>query len=239
VCESFGIIGLSRSGTFAEQVVVPAHNCYPKPPHMSNEEAGSFALAYVTAWRMLVTRAQVKPGESVLIHGIGGGVATCALQLAKRIGAEVFVTSSSDHKLSRARALGANHAANYEKTDIVEWIKQHKGDRGVDVAVDAVGAATWPLDFTCVRKGGRIVLCGVTTGAQAQTNLRALYWNQLTVLGSTLGSAEDFRQMLDAVNVNKLSPVIDEVFPLDKVRDAMAKMEAGRQFGKIVLKVAG
>jgi NADPH:quinone reductase-like Zn-dependent oxidoreductase len=237
LCASFGIIGLSGPGTFAERAVVPAGNCYPRPPHMSDEEAGSFSLVHVTAWRMLMTRAQLKPGESVLIHGIGGGVATAALQWARQMGAEIFVTSSSNEKLAKARELGAEHTINYQKSDVLGWIKQHKGERGVDVAVDAVGAATWPLDFTCVRKGGRVVLCGVTTGGQAETNLRTLYWNQLTVLGSTLGSAEDFRQMLDAANVNKLRPVIDEVFPLDKARDAMAKMEAGRQFGKIVLRI--
>jgi NADPH:quinone reductase-like Zn-dependent oxidoreductase len=237
LCISFGIIGLSRDGTFAEQVAVPASNWYPKPSHLSDEEAGALALSYVTAWRMLLTRAQVKPGESVLIHGIGGGVALGALQLAKRIGAEVFVTSSSNEKLSRARELGADHTINYEKESVAEWIRSHKGDRGVDVAVDAVGAATWPLDFTCVRKGGRVVLCGVTTGAKAETDLRTLYWNQLTVLGSTLGSTQDFQQMLAAVNASRLRPIIDEVFPLDSVRDAMARMEEARQFGKIVLKI--
>jgi len=238
LCASFGIIGLSRDGTFAEQAVVPAANCYPKPPHLSNEEAGALALTCVTAWRMLVNRAQVKPGESVLIHGIGGGVAVCALQLAKRIGAEVFVTSSSNEKLSRARELGADHTINYRTSDVTEWIKQHKGGRGVDVAVDAAGAATWPLDFACVRKGGRIVLCGVTTGPKAETNLQVLYWNQLSILGSTMGATQDFQQMLAAVTVNQLRPIIDAVFPLDEVRDAMAKMEEGKQFGKIVLRIS-
>lgn len=237
-CVTFGIIGLDSPGTFAERVAVPASNCFPKPAHLSDVEAGCLALACVTAWRMLVTRARVKPGESVLIHGIGGGVALFALQLAKIAGAEVFVTSSSNQKLSRARELGADHTINYELESVLEWIEHHKGSRGVDVAVDAVGAATWPLDFATVRKGGRIVLCGVTTGATAETNLRALYWNQLTVMGSTMGSQEDFLQMLAAVSVSGLKPVIDEVFPLDRVRDAMAKMEQGRQFGKLVLNVS-
>jgi NADPH:quinone reductase-like Zn-dependent oxidoreductase len=237
LCASFGIIGLSRNGTFAEQAVVPASNCYPKPRHLTDEEAGALALSHTTAWRMLMTRAQIKPGESVLIHGIGGGVALSALQLAKRVGAEVFVTSSSNEKLSRAQELGADHTINYEEANVADWIRHHKGDRGVDVVIDAAGAATWPLDFTCVRKGGRVVLCGVTTGAKAETDLRTLYWNQLTILGSTLGSTRDVEQMLAAVNVNRLRPVIDEVYPLDRVRDAMAKMEEARQFGKIVLKV--
>ncbi len=237
-CASFSIIGLGCSGTFAEQVVVPAANCYPRPPHLSDEEAGVLALTYVTAWRMLVTRARLRPGATVLIHGIGGGAALSALQFAKLLGAEIFVTSSSNDKLSRALELGARHTLNYEKESVTKWIAYETSGRGVDVAIDAVGAATWPLDFQCVRKGGRIVLCGVTTGAKAETDLRALYWNQLTVLGSTMGSDEDFRQMLRAVTVNGLRPIIDEVFPLDRVRDAMMKMEAGKQFGKIAVRIA-
>jgi NADPH:quinone reductase-like Zn-dependent oxidoreductase len=238
VCVSFGIMGQSRPGTFAEQVAVPAGNCYPRPPHLSDEEAGVLALTYVTAWRMLLTRAAVRPGATVLIHGIGGGAAVAALQFAKLVGAEVFVTSSSNDKLSRAKKLGADHALNYEKANVVQWIEQATSGRGVDVAVDAVGAATWPLDFACVRKGGRIVLCGVTTGSKAESDLRALYWNQLTILGSTMGSAQDFRQMLRAVTVNKLKPVVDKVFRLQRARDALERMETGRQFGKIALRIA-
>ncbi|MGE5295100.1 MAG: zinc-binding dehydrogenase [Solirubrobacterales bacterium] len=238
LCADFGIMGLVRAGTFAEKVAVPAANCYPKPPHLSDEEAGVLSLTHVTAWRMLMTRAQVKPGETVLIHGIGGGVAVAALQFAKMIGAEVLVTSSSNDKLSRARDLGADHTINYQRENVVDWVKLTTGGRGVDIAFDAVGAATWPLDIACVRKGGRIVLCGVTTGAKGETDLRAFYWNQLNAMGSTLGSAEDFRQMLRAVTVNKLKPVVDAVFPLEKAREAMARMEAAGQFGKIVLRIS-
>jgi len=237
-CVSFGIMGLSRSGTFAELVAVPAGNCYPRPAHLSDEEAGVFALTFVTAWRMLMTRVQLKPGETVLIHGIGGGAALAALQFAKLIGAEVFVTSSSNDKLSRSRRLGADHTLNYEKENVVEWIEYETSGRGVDVAVDAVGAATWPLDFVSVRKGGRVVLCGVTTGSKAESDLRTLYWNQLTLMGSTMGSAEDFRQMLRAVTVNKLKPVVDRVFRLARVREAMERLETGQQFGKIGLRMS-
>lgn len=237
LCVDFGILGLVRPGTFAEQVAAPAGNCYPKPPHLSDEEAGVLALTHVTAWRMLVTRAQIKPGETVLIHGIGGGVAVAALQFAKMTGAEVFVTSSSNDKLSHAIRLGADHTLNYGKEDVAKWIESETSGRGVNVAIDAVGAATWPLDIACVRKGGRIVLCGVTTGARAETDLRAFYWNQLTAMGSTMGSAEDFRQMLRAVTVNKLKPVVDKIFPLEEAREAMERMESGGQFGKIGLRV--
>jgi len=238
LCVSFGIMGLSRPGTFAEQVAVPAGNCWPRPSHLSDEEAGVLALTYVTAWRMLMTRARLQPGETVLIHGIGGGAAVSALQFAKLVGAEVFVTSSSDDKLARARGLGADHTLNYEKENVVTWIQDQTSGRGVDVAVDAVGAATWPLDFASVRKGGRIVLCGVTTGARAESDLRALYWNQLTILGSTMGSADDFRQMLRAVVANRLKPVLDRVYELEQVREAMERMETKKQFGKIALRIA-
>jgi NADPH:quinone reductase-like Zn-dependent oxidoreductase len=186
---------------------------------------------------MLMTRAQIKPGETVLIHGIGGGVAVAALQFAKMAGAEVLVTSSSNDKLSHAIRLGADHTLNYAKESVAKWIDSVTSGRGVDVAIDAVGAATWPLDIACVRKGGRIVLCGVTTGSKAETDLRAVYWNQLNIMGSTMGSAEDFRQMLRAVTVNRLKPVIDTTLPLEKAREAMERMETAGQFGKIALRV--
>jgi len=237
-CLSFGLVGLSRAGTFAEQVAVPACNAYPKPAHLSVEEAATLSLAFVTAWRMLMSRARVKPGESVLIHGIGGGVALSALQWAKRIGAEVIVTSSSDEKLARAAELGADHTINYRREDVVERVKAVTSQRGVDVVADSVGAATWPINSGVVRRGGRIVTCGITTGPKAEMNLQALYWNQVNVFGSTMGSAEDYRQMLRAVAVNQLWPVMDEVFPLEKAPEAMAKMEAAAQFGKIALRVS-
>ena len=238
LCESFGIVGLSRPGTFAEYVVLPAGNVYPKPSYLSEQEAGGFVLACLTAWRMLVTRACVRPGDCVLIHGIGGGVALYALQWTKIIGAQSIVTSSSDEKLSKAKELGADYAINYKSEDVVERVKAITGGLGADVAVDAVGAATWPLDFAAVHKGGRIVLCGVTTGPTAEANLQALYWNQLTVLGSTLGSIGDLQQMARAATTNRLRPIVDRIFPLDKAQEALKRMADGRQFGKIVLQVS-
>ncbi|MGD8500926.1 MAG: zinc-binding dehydrogenase [Phycisphaerales bacterium] len=237
-CNTFGIVGLSRQGTFAEKVAVPYRNVFSKPSHLSFHEAASLSLAYQTAWRMLMTRAGLMPGETVLIHGIGGGVALAALQLAKLADAEVIVTSSSDEKLSKAGAIGADHTINYKiEDDVSQIVRDITGGRGVDVVVDTVGAETWNISFGAARRGGRIVLCGVTTGTEANTNLRMLYWNQLTILGSTMGSDEDFRQMLGAVTAARLKPVIDSVTALDDVKDAMGKMEAGEQFGKIVLEI--
>jgi NADPH:quinone reductase-like Zn-dependent oxidoreductase len=238
-CVSFGIVGMSRQGTFAEQVAVPARNVAPKPSHLSFNEAGAFVLAQLTAWRMLMTRAQLRPGQTVLMHGIGGGVALYALQLAKLAVAKAIVTSSSDDKLSRASEMGADHAINYKDVDdVARCVKDLTSGSGVDIIIDTVGAATWPIDFSAVRRGGKIVLCGVTSAAEAVTDLRALYWNQLTIMGSTMGSNEDFHQMVNAVTAAKLRPVIDSVMPLESVRDAMNKMETAEQFGKIVLEIS-
>lgn len=238
-CISFGIVGMTRPGTFAEQVAVPSCNVFPKPSHMSFNEAGAFVLSHLTAWRMLMTRAQLKPGQTVLIHGIGGGVALSALQLAKLAGAEVIVTSSSDEKLDRAGQVGADYIINYKTVDdVAQCVKDVTSGIGIDIVIDTVGAATWPIDFSAVRRGGKIVLCGVTSDAEAVTNLRTLYWKQLTILGSTMGSNEDFRQMLKAITTAKLKPVIDSVAKLEKIKDATGKMEAGEQFGKIVIEVS-
>lgn len=237
-CISFGIVGMSRQGTFAEKVAVPARNVFPKPSHMNFDEAGAFVLSYLTAWRMLMTRAQLKPGQTVLIHGVGGGVALCALQLAKLAGAEVIVTSSSDKKLSCAKQIGADHIINYKAVDdVAQCVRNVTSGRSVDVVIDTVGAATWPIDFSAVRRGGKIVLCGVTSGPKVETNLQMLYWNQLTILGSTMGSDEDYRQMLRAVTTAKLKPIIDSVRPLQSVQEAMSRMETAEQFGKIVLRI--
>ena len=238
-CASFSIVGTTAPGTFAEKVAVPFCNVFPKPAHLNFDEAAALPLAYQTAWRMLMTRAAVRPGETVLIHGIGGGVALAALQLAKLAGAEVIVTSSSDEKLAKAAALGADHIINYKGVgDVAAAVKDITAGRGVDVVIDTVGASTWDTNFSLVRRGGRIVLCGVTTGAQGPTNLQALYWNQLTIMGSTMGSHEDFRLMLKTVAASRLKPVIDSVSPLKDAGAAMARMEVGRQFGKIVLRIS-
>ncbi len=239
-CAEFSLVGLGRPGTFAERVAVPARCVHPMPGHLDFVKAAPLTLAHLTAWRMLVTRARLGPGETLLVHGIGGGVALAGLQIAKLMEAEVLVTSSSDEKLERARSLAADHTLNYvREPDVGKWARGLTAGRGVDVVMDAVGEATWPHDFEAVRRGGRIVLCGVTTGASAETPLNVLYWNQVSVLGSTMGSDEDCRRMLRAVAEARLEPVVDQVFPLDQAPDALARMERGEQFGKIVLTVSG
>ena len=238
-CESFGIVGLSSPGTFAEKVVVPFYTVWPKPSHLDFAEAAALSLVYQTAWRMLFARAHLLPGETVLIHGIGGGVALAALQLAKLSDAEVIVTSSSNEKLDKAKKIGAGHIINYKTAgDVAKAVKDITNGRGVDIVLDSIGAGTWETNFAAVRKGGRVVLCGVTTGAQAPTDLRSLYWKQVTVLGSTMGSNSDFRGMLKTVAAAKLKPVIDSIHPLQDIQKAMGRMERGEQFGKIVLKIS-
>ncbi len=236
-CSTFSIVGMGRQGTFAEYAAIPMANIYRKPSYLSFDEAAALPLAYVTAWRMLITRGKLRAGQTLLIHGVGGGVALAALQLAKLAGAFVIVTSSSDEKLKRAGQLGADQKINYKTTDVASDVREITAGRGVDIVLETVGAATWDIDFACVRRGGKIVICGVTGGPKAETNLQSLYWNQVTVMGSTMGSNEDFRGMLSAVTAAKMKPVIDRVFPADKFREAIERMEQGAQFGKIVLKM--
>ncbi len=237
-CVSFGIMGLSRHGSFAHYCVAPAANLRPKPAHLSFDEAAALPLDHITAWHMLMTRARCRVGETVLIHGIGGGAALAGLQLAKLAACRVIVTSSSDEKLAQADELGADFGINYKKTeDVGKAVKEWTVGRGVDIAFDSVGAAAWPINFASLRKGGRSVHCGVTSGPTAEVAISALYWNQFTVMGSTMGTHEDFRLLLAAVENAELRPVIDSVLPFEDVKEAMQRMEKGRQFGKIVLNI--
>jgi NADPH:quinone reductase-like Zn-dependent oxidoreductase len=235
-CPGFDIVGRGLSGTFASRVAVPAKNLYPKPPHLGFEEAAALPLAHLTAWRMLVRRGALSPGQSVLIHGIGGGVALAALQLAKLCGAEVIVTSSSGEKLERAARLGADHGIDYGAVaNVAEEVRTVTGGRGVDLVIDTVGAVTLPSSVGATRNGGRVVVCGATTGAEAAVNVREIFWRQIILLGSTMGSHEDFFRMLQTVTANRITPVIDSVRPLAEASAALERMRQGRQFGKIVL----
>ena len=235
-CLSFGIVGATRPGTFAEKVTVPATCVRPRPEGLTFAEAAGLPVAYLTAWRMLVHRARLEPGETVLIHGVGGGVALAGLQISELLGAEAIVTSSSNEKLQRAADFGAEHTINYlEREDVAEVVMEMTNGRGVDVAFDSVGADTWGINLRAVRRGGRVVICGVTTGPNAETDLQALYWNQISLLGSTLGSLDEFRQLLRAVESSGLEPVIDSVHSLEQAPQAIEKMDKGEQMGKIVL----
>jgi NADPH:quinone reductase-like Zn-dependent oxidoreductase len=230
---AFNILGLPVDGTYAEQVLVPAGNLYPKPALLSWEEAAAIPLASLTAYRALVTRAQLKAGEIVLITGIGGGVATCALRMAKHFGAKVYVTSGSDEKLAAARTHGADGGVNYRKD---HWTKTLIADIGArpDIVIDGAGGETFNKCLDVLTPGGRLVTYGSTLGAAESVEIRRIFWKQLNVLGSTMGTAEDFAAMVKLYDAG-LRPVIDKVFPLDQAAAAHARMDAGDQFGKIVL----
>lgn len=235
LCVRYGIVGEHVDGTFAQYVKVKAESCFPKPAHMSWEEAAAFPLTFLTAWRMLFTRARLQAGESVLIHGIGGGVAQAATILARAAQAAVIVTSGDDWKLEKAKELGAQVTINYKKEDVVRKVREITGKRGVDVVVESVGKATWMQSLRAAAKGGRIVTCGATTGPDPQEEIRLIFWNQLTILGSTMGNQKEFADMLAAVESGKLKPVVDRVFPLEKGAEAYQHLRDARQFGKVVL----
>lgn len=232
------IVGMVRPGTFAEKVAVPAYVLHPKPEHLSFAQAAAMSLDHLTAWRMLFSRAKLRAGETLLVHGIGGGAALAALQLGRLAGAMVFVTSSSKDKLAKATELGAKAGIDYTHQDVADAVLDLTDGRGVDVICDSVGAATWETNFRAARRGGRIVHCGVTSGSEATADIRVLYWKQLSVLGSTMGSQEEFAALLSAVEANGLEPVIDSTWPMEKIREATGRMERGEQFGKIVLDCA-
>jgi NADPH:quinone reductase-like Zn-dependent oxidoreductase len=237
LCATFGIMGETCPGTFAEYFKVPQDNVHPVPEGFSWEEAAAFPLVFVTAWRMLISKAQIKPGEDILILGIGGGVSTAALQIAKSLGLRAFVTSSSDEKLQQAKKLGADAVINYKTQDFGREVRNLTDRRGVDVVVDSVGGESYAKSLASLVKGGRLVTCGATAGPRPQTDLGRIFWNQLSVFGSTMGNRREFAEMLNFVGKRGVKPVIDQVFSLVDGAQALARMEEGKQFGKIVLKV--
>jgi NADPH:quinone reductase-like Zn-dependent oxidoreductase len=232
------IVGETGDGTNAELIALPRDFVHPIPGDLSFEEAAAFPLTFETAYRMLATRARLQAGEWVLIWGIGGGVATAALALAKALGAHVVVTSSSDAKLERARELGADATVNHASGDVVAAVKEATGG-GAHVVVDDVGEATWKRSLDAARPEGRIVVCGATTGPNPPAALHRVWWKQLSILGSTMGTPEDFRAVCDLIDAGRVRPVVDSVFPLAETADAHRRLEAGEQLGKIVLRIPG
>lgn len=233
----FRILGLPDNGTYAERVAVPAANVLAKPEALSFEEAAAVPLAALTAYRAVVTRAAVSPGETVLVTGIGGGVALFIMQMCLVRGAHVFVTSGKDEKIDRAKALGALGGANYASGDWVKAILEMTAGRGPDVIIDSIGGETFERSLELVRPGGRIVTFGSTTGAARTIEVRRIFWKQLTVLGSTMGTSEEFASAVAFYSTGSLKPVIDKTYPLGDVSEAHRRMEASEQFGKILLRI--
>jgi len=237
LCVDFHLLGEHVAGTFAEYVAAPAGNVYPKPPALSWEEAAAFPLVFLTAWRMLVTKARIRPGETLLVVGIGSGVGVAALQIAKTAGLSVFVTSGSREKLRRAAELGADLGIDHTSCDFAAEVRKATGRRGVDVVLDSVGKATWRRSIASLAKGGRLVTCGATTGPDPPEDIARIFWNQLTVYGSTMGTDREFAEMLRLFSSGRLRPVVDSVFPLARAREALLRLEEKQQFGKIVLSI--
>lgn len=235
--EGYALLGEMVPGTFAEQIVVPQENCFAKPPGLSWQQAAAFPLVTLTAWRMVVSKADVQPGEWVLIHGIGGGVSLAALQIVRHLGAQAVVTSHSEDKRRRALEMGAVRAIDYVNEDVVEAAREATGGAGIDVVVDNVGEATFADSIRVCRKGGRIVTCGATTGPRIPVDVRRVFWKQLSILGSTMGNEQEFTAMLEAVAKGAIEPVIDRVFPLSEARAALERLASAEQFGKIVLDI--
>jgi NADPH:quinone reductase-like Zn-dependent oxidoreductase len=235
LCLRYKILGEHLSGTAAEYVVVPAANVRSIPKSMDASLAAAFPLATLTAWRMVTTRARVQAGERVLIWGIGGGVAIAALQICKHIGAEVWVTSNHAAKLQRARELGADHALNTGADDVPASIRQATGKAGVDVVIDNVGRATWSQSLLALGRRGRLVTCGATSGPIVESDVRRLFWNQWTIMGSTMGNDAEFAAIVDELRSGRLLPPVDSVFPLVEGKKAYERLESGLQFGKVVI----
>ena len=227
----FEILGGPDDGTFAELVAVPAQNVCPKPSRLSWEEAAALPLAGVTAHRALFARGRLRYGETVLVLGAGSGVSTFAVQLAVQGGATVLVTSSSDEKIARARELGAAAGVNYANSDWVSWVKERGG---ADLVVDSVGS-TWPQSLDCLRPGGRCVVFGATGGTEVELPVRPFYFAQWSLLGTRMGSPEDFTSLLAAVRTGAWCPVVDTVRPLAEAADALQALASGAHFGKLVL----
>ena len=238
LCVRMQFLGEHRDGSFAQWISVPAQNVFPMPSGLSFVEAAALGVNHLTAWRMLFTKAQLKPWETVLVFGIGGGVSLAAMQLAKAIGARVIVTSRDDAKLERALALGADHGINSKTEDVAKAVLAHTGGRGVDVVIENVGEAAWSAAMKSLVRGGRLVTCGATTGDQPPADIRRIFIRQLQILGSTHGDLSEFADLLSFVERQRIVPVIDSVFAIDEVHEALARLEAGQQFGKIGLQLA-
>lgn len=234
-CRAYSILGENRRGGYAELVCVPAANLVPLPRNLSFEEAACLPLVFLTAWEMLMRRASLAPGETVLVHGAGSGVGSAALQIAKLSGARVIVTAGSKEKLAKAKALGADEVIDYERQDFLAEVKCLTERRGVDVVVEHTGAKTFGKSVAALAVGGRLVTCGATTGFEAQIDLRVLFWRRISLLGSTMGSKGDLFTIARLVEAGKLKPVLDRVLPLSEAPQAHRLLAERAQFGKIVL----
>jgi len=237
LCPEFGIFGEARSGGCAEQIAVPARNLIRKPASLSFAEAAALPLDMLTAWHMLVARAQLRQSETVLVHAGGSGVGSAAIQIARLWHATVYATAGSPDKAARAKALGADETILYRETDFLAAVRTLTGKRGVDVVVEHVGADTFERSLKSLARGGRLVTCGATSGGEATINIRLIFFKLLSILGSTMGSVAELHEIFRHVEAGRLRPVIDRILPLARIAEAHTALENRDVFGKIVLEV--
>jgi NADPH:quinone reductase-like Zn-dependent oxidoreductase len=237
-CRTATNLGYMIDGGCAEFVRAPEVNCLPYPENLSFEEAAAIPLVFQTAWHMLIARAELQPGETVLILGAGSGVGSAAIQIAKFFGASVITTAGSDAKLEKARQLGADHVINHKTQKIRDEVRRITNKRGVDVVFEHVGTATWDDSLASLALAGRLVTCGNTTGYDAKIDLRFLFSRQLSLLGSYMGLKSELHTIMKLVSAGQLKPVVDRVFPLQEAAAAHAYLESGQQFGKVILKIS-
>ena len=236
-CNSYGIIGDTVPGGFAEYIAVNPANILKLPDHMKFEEAAAAPLVFQTAWRALITQARIRPGDDVLILGASGGVGSASIQIAKFVGANVIAVTSTNEKISYAKGLGADIVLNRKTGDYWGELAALTNNRGVDVVVENVGAATWAQSLKSLVKGGRLVTYGRTTGHLAETDIRLIFWHQLRIIGTTMANRKEFNEVMQLIFQGKLNPVIDTVVPLEQARTAYQRLHDGAQFGKIVIKI--
>jgi NADPH:quinone reductase-like Zn-dependent oxidoreductase len=236
-CRQATNLGYMIDGGCAEFVRAPEVNCLPYPENLNWEEAAAVPLVFQTAWHMLITRAQLQPGEDILILGAGSGVGSAAIQIAKFFGARVITTAGSDEKLAKARELGADQVINYKTQKIRDEVRRITNKRGVDIAVEHVGMATWEDSLASLAPTGRLVTCGATTGYDGKVDLRFLFSRQLSLLGSYMGTKSELHTVMKLVAAGKLKPIVDHAFPLAETAAAHAYLESSAQFGKVVLSV--
>jgi NADPH:quinone reductase-like Zn-dependent oxidoreductase len=237
LCTRISFVGEHRDGAWSEWLCLPQHNVFEAPTYLTPSEAGALAVTHLTAWRMVVTQGQLKPGQTVLVFGIGGGVSVAALQIAHAMGARVIVTSRHAHKIERALAMGAAHGIHTPDQDIVKSVMAFTDGRGVDLVIENIGEAVWGAAMKSLVRGGRLVTCGATSGDQPPADLRRIFIRQLQILGSTLGNRDELQDLLAFCHTHQLRPVIDKTFPMQKVHDALDMLSRSEQFGKIALQL--
>nr|AFD03176.1 alcohol dehydrogenase [uncultured bacterium W5-102b] len=237
-CRQFHVLGEHRAGTHAEYVIVPVENVHITPVHLDDESAAALPLTFATSWRMLHTRAQLQPGERLLIWGASSGVGSAAIVLAKKMGAEIIAVSRSDYKLKICKVMGADHVINMSTDDVVKSVKEITGGEGVNVVFDHLGDAVYKNSLRMLAIGGRFVTCGATTGANPPAAITSLFWKQLSVLGSTMATKDDFASMVRFVRLHELMPRVDRVFDLEEIVDAHTYLEGAQQVGKVVINLS-